>query len=138
MPPRNRTPAAKSLKAVGPVIAQPAKKSAVALRSASPTEASPRDGDIAEQLAALRRDVEELGKTVATLGRTTRGGAIEAAWRAEATFRLYPVSALIAAGAVVAAIAFSVSAIRSRPANARDRPTLDDIKDLIAGLRNRA
>lgn len=135
MPPRKRSADGQALQEAAAVTSKPAKRARAAM--AAVDKATQAESTAEQQVAVLRKEIDQLAKTVAAAARTAKTEAIQTARKAEATAKLYPLSSLLAVGAVAAALAFAISGLRSQPPMTRYQRAREDLEDLVASLRNR-
>jgi hypothetical protein len=135
MPPRKDKTA--TLLTQGAKIGEPVPRAVVDTNTASVGIPPQPDFNPAEEIGALRRQVETLREQLASAAHRTKVSAKQVARDTEATVKLYPVSSLVAVAAVAGAFAFAVAGLRSVPSRTRYERTLDDLRDLYDRIRDR-
>jgi hypothetical protein len=136
MPPRKPTETAK-LESSVTKIGEPVPKAVIDVNTASVGIPPQPNRDPGVELGALRKQVETLQQQVADAAQAVKGGTRQAARQAEATVKLYPVSALLAVAAVASAFAFAIAGRRTAPPRSRYDSALDEARGLYDRVRDR-
>jgi len=135
MPPRKNKTA--TLVTKGAKIGEPVPRAIVETNTASVGIPPQADFSAAEEISALRQQVDTLHKQLAEMTGSAKASAKAVARQTRATVKLYPVSSLIAVAAVAGAFALAVAGLRSEPSRTRYESTLDDLRDLYDRIRDR-
>jgi hypothetical protein len=135
MPPRKEKTV--TLVTEGAKIGEPVPRAIVDTNTASVGIPPQPDFNPAEEISALRQQVDTLRKQLAEAAGTAKVSAKAAARQTQATVKLYPVSSLFAVAAVAGAFAFAVAGLRSTRSRTRYDSTLDDLRDLYDRVRDR-
>ena len=134
MPPRKKTA---NLEIGDATIAQPVPKEIVDTNTASVGIPPQADYRSEEEIGALRKQIEHLRTQIDQAAATVRSGVRQAARQTEATVKLYPVSSLLAVGAVAAVLAFAIAGRRSQPQRSRYDRSIDELQAFYERFRDR-
>lgn len=95
----------------------------------------PHQVDPAEEIAAIRGQLDDLRLRIAEATSNLRGGARLAARQAQVTAKLYPMSSVLAVAGLTALFVLAVGGVHSSPPRSRTGRVMDELQDLYERAR---